>query len=60
MALACPNNQVFREDLLSCGGTCLEPKHDKCENTPHLKGCGCEDGLLRNEKVRNIVLWQLQ
>lgn len=50
LAVMCPNNQIYREDLSRCGRTCLDSANS-CPDEPKMKGCGCPDGLLLNDKV---------
>lgn len=52
MAVMCPNNQVYREDLPTCGRTCIDASFaGNCDDERTMKGCGCEDGLFLNEDV---------
>jgi len=57
VAVSCPNNQVYREDLPACGRTCVDANRvDVCKEKKRFKGCGCVDGLFLNEKVSSISL----
>lgn len=52
VAVMCPNNQIYRDDLRPCGVTCMDAAHShSCATEPTIKGCGCEDGLYLNDKV---------
>ncbi|XP_067931666.1 mucin-2-like [Watersipora subatra] len=56
VAVMCPPTQIYREDLPSCGSTCLDAAYLGPCNNKQRKGCGCPDGQYLNEFERCVDL----